>query len=315
MKKIFKILGLLILLVIVIGAFVLQDNKKDFVAYQNYAESLESFETDYGTMKYSDVGEGQVIVLIHGVPTSSWMYRNVSQELVKNGYRVIAPDLMGFGASDRMAQYDMYDFQNQSDILFDLMESLNINSWEQVTHDMGGLVTWHMAKDQPEKIAHLYILNTILYKDTFNPPVDFSYENSLHKWFLGLHAHSYIGKLIINNMITTGTHHFDAPSSMRAGYWLPVRKGAGALVHFFTHTAEVKENLDTYRSWLVDSDISVSVLWGEHDPFLDISSARLIQEEMSLNDSDVVILRDTKHLVAEEAYQEIAEFIINKKYE
>ncbi len=309
--KILKIILLIIILLVIIGYFFLKDKPENFVPYQDYAAGLESFETEYGTMKYSDVGEGKPILLVHGVPTNSWMYRNLSAELVNNGYRVIAPDLMGFGASDRLPKYDHHDFDIQAQLLIDLMTSLNIDSWEQVTHDMGGLVTWNMTRIAPEKISHLYMLNTIIYRDTFNPPADFKYENALHRWFLGLHAHPMIGKLIVNNMLRTATGNNTYVHSDRVGYWLPIRSGAEVLVHFFTHTSEIKEEIDEYRSWLVDSEIPVSVLWGEHDPFLDVASVELLQQELNLPDEEVVILTGAKHLVAEESYKEIAEFIVN----
>ncbi|MCI5051221.1 MAG: alpha/beta fold hydrolase [Candidatus Pacebacteria bacterium] len=310
MKILSIILGFIIL-GLAIGYIVLRDKDGVENDYQEYVKGLEIFDSVNGQMKYLDIGEGQTILLIHGVPTNSWMYRNLATELAGNGYRVIAPDLIGFGASSRPAQYQMHDFDIQAETLFGLMESLDIDSWEQVTHDMGGIISWHMIKEQPEKISHMYVLNTILYKETFNPPADFSYSNPLHRWVLSLHAHPYIGKLIVNNMINTGTQDINFSPPERAGYWFPLRKGAMSLVHFFTRTKDIKENLDTYRSWFVDSGVSVSVLWGENDPFLDSSSAELLKNEMNLDEDEVVILKNTKHLVAEEAYLEIANFIIN----
>ena len=309
--KIFTYILLTIIALAIAGYIALRDKPQHFTEYETYVSGLGSFETPYGNMRYSDTGEGKPILLVHGVPTNSWMYRKLSAELVDNGYRVIAPDLMGFGASERVDDYDDYDFDVQAQILVDLMAHLNIDSWEQVTHDMGGIVTWYMTKNNPEKINHLYILNTILYKETFNPPADFSYSNPIHRFVLGLHGNPYIGKLIVNNMLktSTGTHAYTYEE--KAGYWLPLRQGATSLVHFFTHTKEIKENLDTYRSWLVESNISVSVLWGEHDPFLDSSAANLLKKEMNLSDDEVVILKGAKHIVAEESYLDIARFIVN----
>lgn len=310
MKKILFIILGIIVLALLFGYVVLQDKKGVKQEYQNYVSTLKTFESPNGIMKYSDTGEGEVILLIHGVPTNSWMYRNLARELSENGYRVIAPDLIGFGASERVEKYQMHDFDIQAETLFALMESLDIEQWEQVTHDMGGIITWHMLRDQANKISHLYILNTILYKETFNPPADFSYSNPLHKFLLGLHAHPLIGKMIVNNMITSGTGNYSYTNTERAGYWLPLRDGAMSLVHFFTHTKNIKENIDTYRSWLIDSDVPVSVLWGENDPFLDSSTVDLLKEEMDLKEQDVVIIKDAKHLVAEESYQQIANYII-----
>jgi hypothetical protein len=62
---------------------------------------------------------------------------------------------------------------------------------------------------------------------------------------------------------------------------------------------------------LVDSNISTSVIWGEDDPFLGSESVALLKSEMGLSDSDVMILIDKKHVVAEESFEEIAQFIIN----
>ena len=311
MKKIFKFLVLIIILIIAVGWFLLKDNPDNFIAYENQIAQMDSFETGNGTMRYVDTGSGQPILLIHGVPTSSWMYRNLTIELVDAGYRVIAPDLMGFGVSDRMAEYDMYDFDQQSDKVLDLMNHLGISNWEQVTHDMGGLVTWHMVKDAPENISHLYILNTILYKDTFLPPVDFNYNNPLHRFILNIYAHPRIGKLMLAGFLVSGTngHHFEAHE--KAGYWLPLRAGADGLTHFFTNTKEIKANIDEYRSWLVNSNVPVSIIWGENDSFLGSESVRLLQKEMNLSEDDVLILENKKHLIVEESYKEIVEFISN----
>jgi len=309
--KIFTIILGIIILVIVVGYFGLRDNPSDFAKYQQYAAELKSFDTDVGTMKYYDQGEGQVIVLLHGTPTNSWMYRKVSTELVDNGYRVIAPDLMGFGASDSTSDINDYDFDKQAGYILDLMQSLNIDSWEQATHDMGGLVTWHMINQAPEKISHMYVLNTILYNETFAPPVDLNQDSTFQKNLLRLHTNKYIGKLIVNMMLMSGTDGYEFTNDIRAGYWLPLRDGAEGLVHFFTHTKEVSENIDTYRGWLINSEIPTSIIWGEKDSFLDVKSVGLLQAEMNIPDERIKILTDKKHLIAEEASSEVAQFIIN----
>ena len=311
MKKLLKPILFIILPVIITGAIVLRDKPENFTAYKNYVAGLESFETDYGTMKYYDEGTGQPILLVHGVPTNSWMYRNLSQELVDNGYRVIVPDLMGFGASDRMNDYTDYNFENQADMLIDLMNSLGIDSWEQVTHDMGGVVTLHMVNKASERISHMHILNTILYSEYFDLPIDLNSENNLHKWALAQHGHKYIGQLIVKNMMMVGTGDKKYTESEQAGYYLPIRGGAESLVHFFTNTGMITENIDEYRGWLVNSGIPTSIAWGENDPFLDSQSAYNLKEEMNISDDAFLILEGAKHLVAEESYKEIAEFIIN----
>lgn len=307
-----KIIILIILALIITGHITLKDNPKEFTEYQSYADTLQSFDTGKGIMKYYDQGEGQVIMLLHGTPTSSWMYRNVSKELVANGYRVIAPDLMGFGASDTMDKMDDFDFDNHAGYMIDLMESLGIDSWELASHDMGGLIALHMVNQTPEKISHMHVLNTILYTETFAPPINLSEDSEFQKGILRLHENPYIGKLIVNMMLMMGTKEYTFKEGVRAGYWLPLRDSADGLVHFFTHTKEVSENIDTYRGWLVNSNIPTSIIWGKHDSFLDVEAVTLLQNEMNIPDEKIMILDDKKHLIAEEASSEVATFIINK---
>ncbi len=67
--------------------------------YAQFRKQQKSFPSLEGTLKYIDKGEGEVLLLLHGVPTSSWLYRKMIDELATK-YRVIAPDMLGFGASD-----------------------------------------------------------------------------------------------------------------------------------------------------------------------------------------------------------------------
>lgn len=112
---------------------------------------------------------------------------------------------------------------------------------------MGGIIVWEMMRENLAKISHLYILNTIIYAEDFHPPTDFSYTNPLHIFFLDLHSNTYIGKMIVENMLKTGTDNYSMNMETRRGYWLPLRENAAALVHFFTYTKWIKGNLAGYR--------------------------------------------------------------------
>ncbi|MFT5626985.1 MAG: pimeloyl-ACP methyl ester carboxylesterase [Dokdonia sp.] len=88
-------------------------------------------------------------------------------QLSKN-YRVIAPDMLGFGSSDSPKGYDIYSEEKHASRLLDLMDALNVNNWTHVMHDAGGLWTWELFKKQPNRISKLVILNTIIYKEGFS---------------------------------------------------------------------------------------------------------------------------------------------------
>ena len=72
--------------------------------YVEHVEALQRVPVDHELLAYLDLGEGPVVLLVHGVPTSSWAYRKVAAELVTRGYRVIVPDLFGYGASEKATE-------------------------------------------------------------------------------------------------------------------------------------------------------------------------------------------------------------------
>ena len=65
------------------------------ITYQDFRDQQQTFVSPEGTIKYIYRGDGEVILLLHGVPTSGWLYRHMIDELAKT-HRVIAPDMLGF---------------------------------------------------------------------------------------------------------------------------------------------------------------------------------------------------------------------------
>ena len=136
--------------------------------YEDFRAQQKTFTSKDGKIKYIDRGEGAAIVLLHGVPTSGWLYRDMIDSLVQEGYRVIVPDMLGFGSSDSPKGYDLYSPEAHGARLLALMDALNIGTWNHVFHDAGGLWTWELAKLAPGRIEKLVVLNSIIYEDGFS---------------------------------------------------------------------------------------------------------------------------------------------------
>lgn len=117
-----------------------------------------------------DWGEGEPIFCIHGVPTSSYLYRKVLKELVKKGFRGVAIDLPGLGLSDRPENFD-YSFPNFARFCARAAEELGLDRYHLVIHDVGGPVGFALAAQNPEKILSLTILNTWIDVDKFKKPL------------------------------------------------------------------------------------------------------------------------------------------------
>jgi pimeloyl-ACP methyl ester carboxylesterase len=110
---------------------------------------------------YKRVGEGEPILLIHGITTSSFIWRNMQPGLSKN-YDVIAVDLLGCGLSSKDLSAD-YSIKNQASILAELIQKLKLGKVHIAGHDIGGGIAQIMAVKFPQLILDMVLINTIGY--------------------------------------------------------------------------------------------------------------------------------------------------------
>ena len=95
-------------------------------------------EVDGIRLHYVDEGSGPPILLVHGQPTSSYLYRKMITLLVTAGYRCVAPDLMGFGLSDKLTEESAYTLRRHVQLVTGLIERLGLQGATTVGQDWGG---------------------------------------------------------------------------------------------------------------------------------------------------------------------------------
>ncbi len=113
-------------------------------------------------LHYVDEGSGPPILLVHGQPTWSYLYRKMIQPLVAAGYRCIAPDLMGFGLSDKPTDESAYTLKRHVELVTGLVERLQIQGVTIVGQDWGGPIGLRYAIDHQDNVRSLVILNTLV---------------------------------------------------------------------------------------------------------------------------------------------------------
>jgi len=111
-------------------------------------------------MHFVDEGEGQVILCLHGQPSWSYLYRKMIPILVDAGYRVIAPDLIGFGRSDKPTQREDYTYANHVGWVKQLIEILGLTNITLFCQDWGGLIGLRVAAENQDRFARLVLANT-----------------------------------------------------------------------------------------------------------------------------------------------------------
>lgn len=110
-----------------------------------------------------DEGSGEPVVLVHGEPTWSFLYRNVIPPLLGAGLRVIAPDHAGFGRSDKPTDVEWYSYERHYDLLAQHLAALGLDRVTMVVHDWGGPLGLRWAMDHQDLVARIVILNTGLF--------------------------------------------------------------------------------------------------------------------------------------------------------
>jgi pimeloyl-ACP methyl ester carboxylesterase len=114
-------------------------------------------------------GRGEAVLCIHGVPTSSFLYRKVLASLSKKGYKGVSIDLPGLGLSERPKDFN-YSFSNFADFLYKAVSALKLKKFHLVVHDVGGPIGFALAAAHPQKILSLTILNTWIDVVNFKKP-------------------------------------------------------------------------------------------------------------------------------------------------
>src|SRR4051794_29650242 len=106
-----------------------------------------------------DEGEGPAVLLLHGFPDSARLWRHQIPTLVQRGFRVVAPDLRGFGDSDKPADIEAYRVGKSVGDLTKVLDALDIETAHVVGHDWGAGVAWAIALMAPERVDKLVVMS------------------------------------------------------------------------------------------------------------------------------------------------------------
>jgi len=127
---------------------------------------MEIDDTDGGSLRvhYLDEGprDGEVVLVMHGEPTWSYLYRHMIPIFTAAGHRVLAPDLVGFGRSDKPVQRCDYTYQRHVDWMADWLQQVDATGITLVCQDWGGLIGLRLLAAMPERFKRLVVANTAL---------------------------------------------------------------------------------------------------------------------------------------------------------
>lgn len=255
---------------------------------------------------YLDEGRGKPVVLFHGEPTWSFLYRKLVGPLNAAGYRAIVPDYPGFGMSDKPTDPSFYTYDRHVEFMVDLIERLDLRAATAVVQDWGGPIGLRVAVEHPDRFDRLVIMNTGLFSGTPTPSPGFV----AWREFVERTEDLPIGTIMANTAVAAW------PADVLAAYEAPfpdVRYKTGArefpLIVPMTADdpgaatqAEVKSRLEGWTG-------PVQVLFGDEDPIFPIRVGERWSERIP-GAGELEIVHGAGHFVQEDRGEEVAERIV-----
>ena len=130
----------------------------------HYLEIADADTGQHLRMAYVDEGprDGATVLLLHGEPSWSYLYRHMIPALVASGHRVLAPDLIGFGRSDKPADRNDYTYERHVEWMQQWLDAVALRDITLVCQDWGGLLGLTLPMAMPERFERLIVMNTAL---------------------------------------------------------------------------------------------------------------------------------------------------------
>lgn len=250
-------------------------------------------------------GKGEPVVLLHGVPASSFLYRKVIPRVARHGLEAVAIDLPGLGLAERTRTLDL-SWTSLSAWVLRAIDALGIDRYHLVVHDIAGPIGVDVIRRAPERARSLLVLNTPLRVASFRPPpvmrpftlrgIGRAYVASLTPWTTERLMH-------LQGVLT------DVPSpELRAYSTLLKREDGGETFLRLMRSFELTEALERrIVETLAARRFPARVLWGERDPALRIERwGEIAREVVGVPRIERVRAR---HFVQEDAPGAIADAI------
>lgn len=262
---------------------------------------------------YVDEGprDGATILLVHGNPVWSFVWREQVRALAGEGFRVVAPDHVGFGLSDKPGDVSYYSLDRHVRNMERLCDELGLRDVTVVVHDWGGPIGLGWVTEHPDRVKGLLVLDTWAWIPSKAPKLPLPYAIArtglgnllFDRWnlFLPLALRFGIGDRRLRPRAVMRAYRFPFRGTSAAGILafmrgIPSRDGEPNAPRM----RRIEERLPTLRC-------PKRLLWAENDPVLPLGAARKFQRIWP--DAPLEIVAGARHFLSEEAPQRVTDAI------
>ncbi len=280
-----------------------------FANLPGYPFAAHYTEFDGMRMHFLDEGEGEPILLLHGEPTWSYLYRKMIPPL-KARFRCVAPDYLGFGRSDKPLRIEDYTYDLHASSIRALVERLDLRDITVVVQDWGGPIGLRVATEMRERFSRLVVLNTGLFASSKSWPTPGFMEWRNFAERVGLDMP--VGRIM---QASTATQLDDATLAGYEAPW-PVRESKAGVAAFpllvplsaaDPNAAAMLTVMNALRGW----SIPALVCWSDSDPVFPLKAGHAMAALLPGSGGQVHELSGASHMLQEDAGEEIARLILD----
>jgi len=312
---------------------ILRTPDERFNGIKDYPFSANYLTIGDTRIHYLDEGpvDGKIIYLLHGEPAWSYLFRKMIPTLTAAGYRVIAPDMVGFGKSDKYISIDDYSHQMHVDKMVQLVRELDLKDVTAHLHDWGGLVGFRVIAEEPERFSGIIASNTSLIAPGRGFLRDLLSHISYPLFKLGIWIQGpatweeFIGGDGFTGWIRYSryTDNIDVGGIMqmlgnvsdeeRAGYEAPYPNAtykAGAQIFPYLIPSELRKNEMAYREVFEKWNKPFLIANSDNDPVTS-NNPRVVEMLKRVPTAKEILIKGPGHFIQEEAGPEYAQLIID----
>ena len=265
------------------------------------AQSKRKIRTFAGDIAYLRSGQGPPLVLLHGIPSSSYLWRDVIGPLSAT-FEILAPDLLGYGDSDKRLDVDL-SIAAQARYIVAFMETLGVHQAAVAGHDIGGGVAQLMAVDEPQRVARLILIDSIV--DNNWPIADIARlkEPAWDQIMVNIDLRAGLRKGLEAGMVTPGR----VTDELVDEWTRPFQDLGGRRAYLRAARALNNRDLAGRSKHIDEIETPTLILWGANDKFLEPRWAETLHHK--LRDSTVEIIDPGGHFLPLDRPDAVAEAI------
>lgn len=216
--------------------------------------AFQEFDTNGISVRAAVEGSGPLVIMVHGFPELWYSWRHQIQPVAQAGFKVVVPDVRGYGGSSKPHAIDAYDMVSLTNDVIGLIDALGEETAILVGHDWGAPICWNTAALHPDRIAAVVGLSVPFFPRGDTPPID--------QWN-ALFGNGFFYQLYFQEEgVAEAAFEADLRTALRKLYFTVSGDGADAPLHSLSSAEPVADFLgtmvdpDPFPGWLTEADLN-----------------------------------------------------------